>query len=69
MNPSDADPIEGAEAGAIIDLGARVKIQGEDMAIIGSGLHAVLAAEIVNPDGPDAVERARSLLESQQTDV
>ena len=69
VSPSDAEPVEGAEVGEIVDLGIRVKIHGEDMTVIGSGLHAVLAAELVNPDQPDAKERAQAVLEGYGADA
>ena len=69
VSPSDAEPVEGAEVGEIVDLGVRVKIHGEDMTVIGSGLHAVLAAELVNPDQPDAKERAQAVLEGYGADA
>ena len=69
VSPSDAEPVEGAEVGEIVDLGVRVKIHGEDMKVIGSGLHAVLAAELVNPEQPDAKERAQAILEGYGADA
>jgi hypothetical protein len=55
--------------GEIIELGERIPIRGGDMTAIGSGLHAVIAAELVNPDRPDAVKRASAILSSYGVDA
>ena len=61
VNPSAAEPVEGATMGEIIELGERIPLKGGDMTAIGSALHAVIAAEMVNPGQADAVERAAGL--------
>ena len=53
----------------MIEFGQRIRIRGEDMTAIGSGLHAVIAAEMVNPGQPDAVKRARELLRAWNVDT
>ncbi|TDJ38986.1 MAG: hypothetical protein E2O54_11750 [Gammaproteobacteria bacterium] len=64
LSPSAAEPIEGAGIGEIIELGERITLSGGDMTAIGSGLHAVIAAELVNPNQKDAVKRAWAILTS-----
>ncbi len=54
--------LEGAGMGETIDLGERVPIHGDDMIAIGNALHAVVAAELVNPDREDAIARATAIL-------
>ena len=63
IQPSSAEPVDGATVGEIIEIGERVVLKGNAMADVGNGLHAVIAAELVNPlpDG-QAVERAAALL-------
>jgi ATP-dependent exoDNAse (exonuclease V) beta subunit len=69
VNPSGAAPFEGATIAEIVELGARIELNGGDMTAIGSGLHAVIAAELVNPDRPDAVPRASAILTSYGVDA
>lgn len=64
LSPSAAAPLETAEVLETVDLGARVKLNGDDMTAIGMALHAVIAAEILQPDREDALARARALLEA-----
>ena len=54
-SPSQAPPVQDARCGEVVELGARVVVRGGEMTAIGNGLHAVLAAEIVNPGRADAV--------------
>ncbi|MDE0661445.1 MAG: UvrD-helicase domain-containing protein [Gammaproteobacteria bacterium] len=63
VQPSSAEPVDGASVGDIIEVGERIALKGNAMADVGNGLHAVLAAELVNPlpDGK-ALKRARELL-------
>ncbi len=49
VRPSRAEPIEGTRIAEVIELGDRIPIHGDDMGVIGSALHAVIAAELVNP--------------------
>ena len=63
LSPSRAEPIEGASIAEIADLGARVTVRGDDMTLIGSALHRVIAAELVNPDRADASARAHAILQ------
>jgi ATP-dependent exoDNAse (exonuclease V) beta subunit len=63
LSPSEAEPVAGAAAGAIIDVGPRIAVHGNDMASIGTALHAVIAAEFVNPGRDDALEYAAALIE------
>ena len=62
LSPSEARPVDGAAAGEILDVGPRIPIHGDDIARIGTALHAVIAAEFVNPDRRDAVEGAAALV-------
>ena len=62
LSPSEAEFVEGASVGEILETGPRIPIHGEDMAGIGTALHAVIAAELVNPDRADAVEGAAALV-------
>ena len=61
-SPSRAEPVSGARVGRIVDLGVRVAIHGNDMNLIGTALHRVIAAELTNPDRADAIDRARAIL-------
>ncbi|MGQ0835231.1 MAG: PD-(D/E)XK nuclease family protein, partial [Gammaproteobacteria bacterium] len=51
-----------AAVGDIVSLGERIPIRGDDMTAIGTALHALIAAELVNPHRDDRLERARALL-------
>ena len=64
LNPSDAGPAEGAAVGSIVELGPRLAVHGDDMGRIGTALHAVIAAEFVNPGRHDAVEYAASIIQN-----
>lgn len=64
VRPSQAEPVEGAEIAEIAQLGERIAVHGDDMTIIGTGLHAVIAAELNNPDRDNALTRAQAILES-----
>ncbi len=61
--PSSLPPAPGARITETIDLGARVRIRGDDMTLIGTALHAALAAELINPGRADAAARVHALLE------
>jgi ATP-dependent exoDNAse (exonuclease V) beta subunit len=61
--PSSALAMAGASAGEIVVLGERIRVNGDDMTLIGTALHALIAAEIGNPLRTDRVERARALLD------
>ena len=60
--PSQAEPVEGAVVGDVVEVGPRIAIHSEDMGRIGTALHAVIAAELVNPDRDDAIDCATSLI-------
>ena len=64
LNPSDAGPAEGAAVGSIVEVGPHLAIHGDDMRRIGTALHAVIAAEFVNPGRDDAVEYAASVIQN-----
>jgi ATP-dependent exoDNAse (exonuclease V) beta subunit len=64
VNPSSAPPLQTAQVTETIELGDRLPLRGEDMTAIGSALHAIIAAELVNPDQPDAKERAEEVLKA-----
>ncbi len=63
VDASGAVGLDGASVGEVIDLGERLPIQGEDMTAIGTGLHALIAAELTNPATTKATDRAVTLLE------
>ena len=62
LSPSDAEPVDCAVVGGVLETGPRIPIHGEDMAGIGTALHAVIAAELLNPARDDAVEGAAALV-------
>jgi ATP-dependent exoDNAse (exonuclease V) beta subunit len=62
MSPSRAAVVPEAQIAETAELGARISISGSDMRIIGTALHAIIAAELVNPDRADALERTHALL-------
>ena len=63
LQPSSAPPAAGAAVGEVLAFGQRVGVVGDAMADVGGGLHAVLAAELVNPlPQSPAVARAARLL-------
>ena len=66
VQPSSVEPLDGASVGEIIETGERIVLKGNAMADVGNGLHAVIAAELVNrlPD-TQAVERAEALLSAK----
>ena len=51
--------------GDIIEFGPRISVHGDDMGKIGTALHAVIAAELVNPGRDDAVECAETLIRNE----
>ena len=63
LTPSSIEPVT-AVVGEAVEIGERVKVRADDMADLGNGLHAVIAAELVNPlPRAKALRRARTLLE------
>ena len=62
LAPSGEEPVAGAVAGEVVEVGPRVTVHGEDMVKIGTALHAVIAMELVNPDRDDALDRAATLI-------
>ena len=64
LSPSDARPAEGAAVGSIVEVGPRLAVHSDDMRRIGTALHAVIAAEFVNPGRDDAVEYAASVIQN-----
>jgi len=62
LSPSEAEPAKGAAVGEIVEVGPRIAVHGDDMASIGTALHAVIAAEFVNPGRDDAFECAAALI-------
>ena len=64
LSPSDAGPAEGAAIGSIVEVGPRLAVHSDDMGRIGTALHAVIAAEFVNPGRDDAVEYAASVIQN-----
>jgi ATP-dependent helicase/nuclease subunit A len=63
VSPSAAAPLDEAPVTEIVELGERIALHGDEMTAIGTALHALIAAEILNPDRSDAQNRARALLE------
>lgn len=64
LNPSNAEPVDNAIVVQRFELGERIDLHGaDDMVEIGLGLHAVIAAELINPGRPDANELALAILE------
>ena len=59
LQPSSFPPVAGATIGDVVAFGERIALRGESMADVGDGLHAVIAAELVNPL-PAAEARARA---------
>ena len=62
--PSQAESVQGAVVGEVVEVGPRIAVHGNDMGRIGTALHAVIAAELVNPDRDDAVDCAAGLIRS-----
>ena len=69
LSPSRAPPVDGATIGEVVELGNRIVVRGDDMNLIGSALHAVIAAELVNPDRRDAELRAQAILRGYGSDA
>ena len=68
LRPSDAAPVESAAIGEIIEVGPRIPVHGNDMGKIGTALHAVIAAELVNPGRDDASEHAAAIIRNGSGD-
>ena len=62
VNPSEAKAIEGASVGEIVDVGPRIVLHSDDIGRIGTALHGVIAAELINPGQTDAVECAAAII-------
>ena len=62
ISPSHADPVEGATVGETVEIGPRIGVHSDDMAKVGTALHAAIASELVNPHRSDAVDRAEELI-------
>lgn len=62
LPPSSAEPIDTASAATVIELGARITVHGDDMTTLGSSLHAIIAAVLVNPDRADAAAMSEAIL-------
>ena len=69
LSPSRAPPFDGATIGEVVELGDRIVVRGDDMNLIGSALHAIIAAELVNPDRRDADMRAQAILRGYGADA
>lgn len=68
VRPSDAAPPVGVAIGAVLEFGERIAVRGDDMADVGSGFHAVVAAELLNPlTEPHATARAEAILAGWRT--
>ena len=63
LQPSSAGPLEDAGIGKIIEIGERVALHGDAMENVGNGLHAAIAAELVNSLPPaKSIQRAEAIL-------
>ena len=63
LAPSSITASNGATVAQIIEIGERINLRSDDMADVGNGLHAVIAAELVNPLSKAASrKRAQDLL-------
>ena len=62
LAPSGEEPAAHATVGEVLEVGPRIAVHGDDMGKIGTALHAVIAAELVNPGCDDAVDRAAALI-------
>jgi ATP-dependent exoDNAse (exonuclease V) beta subunit len=60
VNPSASVAFPGASVVETVELGDRMKLHSEDMTMIGTALHALIAAELLNPGR--TLEDARALL-------
>ena len=68
LSPSSL-PRVAAEVGQIIDFGERIPLLGKEMTDVGNGLHAVIAAEFVNPlAAQEGIPRAKEVLASHQVE-
>ena len=68
LSPSSLPPVA-AEVGQIIDFGERIPLLGKEMADVGNGLHAIIAAEFVNPlAAQEGIARAEEILANHQID-
>jgi len=68
LSPSSLPPVA-AEVGEIIDFGERIPLLGKEMTDVGNGLHAIIAAEFVNPLAEqEGVPRAKEILANHQVD-
>ena len=66
--PSALPPVA-AQIGQVIDFGERIPLRGDEMADIGNGLHAVIAAQFVNPlPQRAAIARAEAILVGHRVD-
>ena len=65
LQPSSLPPVAAPfrEIGEVIEFGERIRLGGTEMADVGNGLHAVIAAEFVNPlPERKALDRAEAIL-------
>lgn len=63
VRPSAADTIKDTRVAETISIGDRIKIKGSpDMTLIGEAVHGIIAAEMINPNLPDAAETALEIL-------
>jgi len=67
--PSQMPPIASARVAETVRLDARVPVRGGDMTEIGNAIHAAIAAELINPGRPEALERTKALLEAAKVDA
>ena len=68
VQPSSLPPVA-AEVGHVIDFGERIPLLGSGMTEVDSGLHAVIAAEFVNPlSEREGIARAEKILVGHRTE-
>ncbi|MEM9620688.1 MAG: UvrD-helicase domain-containing protein [Pseudomonadota bacterium] len=62
VSPSAAAPTADVHITEVMELGERFAISATDMSAVGNALHALVAAEFVNPAGSDGARLAAALL-------
>ena len=67
--PPSSLPEVPAEIGQVIEFGDRIPLRGKEMTDVGSGLHALIAAEFVNPLlAQERTARAEQILAAHRVD-
>ena len=66
LNPSREPPDADVRVAEVLEIGDRIPIHADDMTVLGLALHAAIAAELVNPDRPSAIERTAAILRASR---